>query len=99
MSKAMIKQIRILGINYPVEYICLRTHGTHVGQCDNTQCIIRICKTDNSSSHAKSVLLHEIIEALNYRLELELDHNKITSLEAGLTQVFMDNPKLLELYK
>jgi len=38
-----------------------------------------------------STLLHEIIEALNYHLELKLEHNQITSLEAGLYQTLKDN--------
>jgi len=49
----------------------------------------------NSRPHAASVLLHEIIEALVYRLELDLKHERITQLEAGLIQVFRDNPALL----
>lgn len=39
----------------------------------------------------ESTLLHEIIEALDYYLELELDHRVITSLEAGLYSVLTDN--------
>jgi len=38
-----------------------------------------------------STVLHEIIEALNYHLELELGHNKVMSLEAGLYQVLTEN--------
>lgn len=38
-----------------------------------------------------TTVLHEIIEALNYHLELELEHNKIMSLEAGLYQVLSEN--------
>ena len=46
----------------------------------------------------ETTLIHEIIEALNYHLELNLEHNKITSLESGLYQVLKDN-KLLNLEK
>ena len=37
-----------------------------------------------------SAILHEIIEALNYHLELGLDHRTVMSLEAGLYQVLKD---------
>ena len=39
---------------------------------------------------AISTLLHEIIEALNYHLQLSLSHPTIMSLEAGLFQVLTD---------
>lgn len=38
-----------------------------------------------------STVLHEIIETLDYHLELGLAHNIITSLEAGLFQVLTAN--------
>jgi hypothetical protein len=38
-----------------------------------------------------STVLHEIIEALNYHLQLDLNHNAIMSLEASLYQVLTDN--------
>jgi len=36
-------------------------------------------------------LLHEIIEGLNYHLELELDHRILSALSEGLFQVLRDN--------
>jgi len=38
-----------------------------------------------------AVLLHEILEALDYMYELGLEHNKIKTLEVGLYQVLKDN--------
>lgn len=38
-----------------------------------------------------SSVLHEVMEALNYHLELKLEHQVIMSLEAALYQVFLDN--------
>lgn len=38
-----------------------------------------------------STILHEIIEALNYHLELEMEHHKIMALEAGLYQTLTVN--------
>lgn len=38
-----------------------------------------------------TAMLHELIEALNYHLQLELEHNVIMSLEAGLYQALVDN--------
>lgn len=47
--------------------------------------------TDQNKEQKMSTVLHEIIEALNYHLELKLDHNVIMSLEASLYQVLNDN--------
>ncbi len=47
--------------------------------------------SDLSDEQKESTLLHEIIEALNYHLALELKENIIMSLEAGLYQVLNDN--------
>ena len=38
-----------------------------------------------------STVLHEIIEALNYHLALDLGHGTIMALEAGLYQVRTEN--------
>lgn len=38
----------------------------------------------------ESTILHEIIEALNTHLQLELPHHAISALEAGLYQVLRD---------
>jgi len=43
-----------------------------------------------------STILHEIIEALDYHLELCLDHQTIMLLEAGLYQTLKDNGISLE---
>lgn len=96
----MISQVRILGINYKINFADLRKqNGNEVaGNVDNQACVINLDNRGNSDIHAGSVLLHEIIEALNYRLELELEHRKITSLEGGLIQVIRDNPELLEVF-
>ena len=96
----MIKNVRILGINYPVEVIDMQlAAGNHnAGSMDTTGCKIFVSSSINTPEHQKAVLLHEIIEALNYRLELNLEHAKITQLESGLFSVFQDNPELLKLF-
>jgi len=94
----MINKVRILGIDYKIIYEDSERSGmSDIGQCHTTQCLIRLCSNKNSKEHAKCVLIHEIIEAINYRLELKLDHNIITSLESSLFAVLIDNPDLLRL--
>ncbi len=42
-------------------------------------------------SQQESTLLHEIIEALDFNLELKLEYNQISQLKVGLYQVLKDN--------
>lgn len=94
----MIESVRILGIDYKIIFEDSQNSGMmDLGQVNTSQCTIRICSNANSKEHANCVLLHEIIEALNYRLELKLNHNIITSLESSLFQVFSDNPNILKM--
>lgn len=90
--------IKILGIRYPVKFCDLQKQAANgnAGGTDTTQCRIFISNIVNSEVHAKSVLLHEVLETINYRLELDLKHNQITQLEAGLFSVLRDNPKFVE---
>lgn len=91
-------KIRILGIDYEVDFSD-NDFIDSAGKCNTSKTKIWISTKENSPEHAKCVLLHEIIEALNYRLELKLEHQQITSLESSLFQVFKDNPNLLEYLK
>jgi len=93
----LLSSVRILGIDYRINHADVRRqNGSEaVGNIDNQACVITVDSRLNSGPHAGSVLLHEIIEALAYRLELDLKHERITQLEAGLIQVIRDNPKLL----
>lgn len=44
----------------------------------------------------ESTLLHEILEQIDYRYELNLEHDKITVLETALYQVIKDNPEVMK---
>lgn len=86
------KKIKILGHEYKVilndDYIT--ESGGNTGRCNSYTNEIYICgKLPESAQH--EVLMHEIIEALNYRLELDLEHHKICALGEVLTQVLLDN--------
>ncbi len=52
--------------------------------------------THTLQSQQERVLLHEIIEAVNYYNELDLSHTQICVLEYNLYQVLKDNKLLKE---
>ena len=90
-----ISKIKILGHEYTVtqkENFIAETGG-NTGQCNNYTNTITIAQ-EISESGKREVLTHEIIEALNYRLELNLEHHKICALGEALNQVLSDNCEL-----
>lgn len=50
---------------------------------------------DNSNDRQASTLIHEIIEAINMLMELELKHRQITSLELGLYSAMKENEDMM----
>lgn len=87
-----MNKLKVLGYEYTIQ------QGTPLegipsdsfGGCDVTKGII-YCSANVSGNLQESTLLHEILEALNYHLELGLKHPQITALEAGLYQVLKEN--------
>lgn len=56
--------------------------GGNYGTSDTDGFVIRVA-TDVDSQIVESTMIHEILEAINKHLELELDHKVISQLEAG----------------
>jgi hypothetical protein len=46
---------------------------------------------DSPVTRYEEALLHEVFEALNYHLSLDLNHDKMSALSEGLFQVLADN--------
>jgi len=82
--------MKILGYDYTMEIGSdenMRGNlGLHILNSQKIWIASNLCPQQN-----RSTILHEIIEALNYHLELGLEHNVIMSLESGLYQVLTDN--------
>jgi hypothetical protein len=91
-----MKQLKILGYSYVLDLSKkLRDLGGNVGNCDMDNKIMQVAN-DVDSDMIASTLLHEIIEALNYHLELKLEHRQIMGLEAGLYQALSENGASLD---
>jgi len=68
------------------------------GQCDCNELTIKI-STDHADSHTKETLLHETLHGIFWSYGLRDGDNQeriVTTLAAGLMQVFQDNK---EVYK
>jgi hypothetical protein len=83
--------IKVLGHKYTVDLSQrLDDMKGNVGVCDLDYLIIKIAN-DAPPDVKVSTLLHELIEAINYHLELKLKHGQIMGLEVGLYQIFSEN--------
>ena len=82
--------MKILGYDYKIAKRLDAITLDAFGLCTWHNRILQIA-SDLAPSWDAEITLHEIIEALNYHLQLDLKHPVITSLEAGLNQVFAAN--------
>lgn len=83
--------INILGKDVVVSYDGERLRDMNEqGEFSGNGCRIILDGT-MPRDQTRSVLIHEILEALNWHMEMELPHSKITQLEAGLFQVMKEN--------
>jgi hypothetical protein len=87
-----MSRLKILGYDYKVILApSVDAGGFHdAGNCSSLNQVIALAPGLNDQALA-STLIHEVLEALNYHLSLELDHGTIMALETGLFQVLNDN--------
>ena len=87
---------KILGHSYTIKSV-VDSHfeGAGAGSISCNSLIIKISNVV-PQSRKEEALLHETFEALNYHLELGLEHGKITALCEGLYQVLRGNNMLNE---
>ena len=91
----MIEKLKILGHDYSVANNNMGFKSGTVAQCNIASLEIEICNS-YPESRQKEGLIHDVIEALNYHLELKLPHNKISLLGESLYQVLKENPDILK---
>lgn len=93
------RRVQVLGYEYGVQMDRTREDMQSLGRRDSDLLIIRIAK-DMPQALQISTLIHEVIEAANYHLELNIDHRAICALEAVmylfLTAAGVDLRPLLE---
>jgi hypothetical protein len=82
--------IKILGYHYTVETDKDARYVSSTGSMDGNKQLIRIA-SDINIENKQSTLIHEIIEALSYHLDLKLEHSVIMAFEAGFFQILTDN--------
>lgn len=88
----MVRAMKILGHTYSVIESTKETQvmrGT-TGTCCTGTLEIKLDPSAPQTRYEES-FLHEIFEALNYHLQLDLEHGKMSALCEGVFSVLQDN--------
>jgi hypothetical protein len=85
-------KLDIFSQDITVEYVTDQQHSQTGSYCDYYS-NINLHKLNEGLSEAlqAETFLHEIIECLNIKMELKLEHNQITSLSTALFHVIRNN--------
>jgi hypothetical protein len=78
--------MNILGYDYSLRFSKIKEMLGNVGTIDFDSKLLTVA-LDVSTEDQLSIVIHEIIEAINYHLELELTHKQICALEVGIFSV------------
>lgn len=88
------KNIKIGGLYYKtLEVKDLARDHSALGRCCGNNTTIEL-DSELKDSVKEKTLIHEIIEAINFEYELDLEHPKISILASAFYQVLVDNKNL-----
>jgi hypothetical protein len=81
--------MKILGRTYTLRYVKHLSESGLLGQhCGGAHEIL--IEEGMDADNITSTFFHEVVEAINCILELDLEHKTISAIEAGLASVFLD---------
>ncbi len=92
----MIEQLRILGKTYQIvrtEHVDGLSAGEYFGSCDHTRSILTI-NARQEIQQERDTVLHEVLHAIDYTMQLGLKERQVHALGSGLLAVLTDNPEL-----
>lgn len=98
MEIRRLDKIKILAFDYSIRWVdtSVSLWADAVGGCDRQNLVI-LLSTNQAEQQLKDTVLHEVIHALNYHLQLMegvSDEDIARRLATGLLTVFRDNPEL-----
>ena len=83
-------KINVLGHDYEISFDKSVTELDSYGETNFPAQKITI-PFDLATQNKEASIVHEMLEILNYHLQLNLDHDKIMALESGVFQVLKNN--------
>jgi len=98
----LVKSLNILGSEVDVSYSTALFHSDGdecLGLYHGGQNLIEISNADELPYDSQlSTLLHECIECIVDKLEINIDHRDISTLETSMFQLMRDNPSLCKAF-
>lgn len=99
----MENTIRILGKTYGLRFVDkVEMEGgdpkeSLMGLCTNDKQDIQV-SVHQPQDALKDTILHEIIHAVDYQMQLGLKERQVHGMASGLVAVFLDNPEFTKLW-
>ena len=89
------KRVNLLGKYYAIERVDVVDAEGNVGEADDKKQRIRVLDQQGFENERDTVL-HEIVHALDYQLQLHLKEQQVHLLGTGLLHLLRENPKLVK---
>jgi hypothetical protein len=88
--------LKILGKKYALRFVeKVNDKEDLMGLCNDAQQDIQV-SLHQPKDALKDTILHEIIHAVDYQMQLGLKERQVHGMAAGLVAVFLDNPEFIE---
>jgi len=98
----LVSSLNILGSDVEVSYSETLFHEDGdecLGLCHHGKNLIEIANGEDLPYESQlSTLLHECIEAVVEKLEMDIEHRDISTMETGMFQLMRDNPNLCKAF-
>lgn len=88
------RSVRIGPMRYAVKDVEGLAERGYIGQCNSVSCEIHLEPTQHPAKK-RATLFHEILHAVSDTYDIKLTERQVNLLEAGLLNLFDDNPDLL----
>jgi hypothetical protein len=86
------KKIKVIGKTYTVSE---NTEMDHWGRCTYGKILISY-DPNQHATQLKDTILHEVIHAVEYSMQLDMDEKQVHAMSTGILAVLLDNPKFAE---
>lgn len=93
----MDSTVKILGKTYRISVVDKVDDEDSLGECNDVLQRILV-KAGQRPDQAMDTVLHEIVHAIDYQMHLSLTERQVHCVASGLTAVFLENPRLSELW-
>lgn len=89
--------LKIIGKTYSFQVVDKVDEEDSLGECHDVLQRILV-RSGQKPDQLMDTILHEVVHAIDYQMHLGMTERQVHAVAAGLTAVFLDNPKFSELW-